>query len=214
MDMIGSDKSLQDHWLKRFIACIIDAVIVWVIALVLWALLVLFTPMRWFGWHFWGMEPFLDGAIYWLYSSLMEGASGATIGKRLLSLRVSALQGDLDIGKTVVRNISKIHPLFLLLDLIIGLITEGDPKQRYMDRIAGTTVRAVTPAPAAPYQSSMPPPPSIPPAGAPEPYRYDLSTSYEYQAPKPKPQVCSECSGRLILTGSGRQQCIRCGKVY
>ncbi|MEW5937056.1 MAG: RDD family protein [Candidatus Thermoplasmatota archaeon] len=218
MDMIGSDKSLQEHWVKRIVACIIDAVIIYLIALVLWIPISIFTILTWSWLHVGVPFLFFAGAIWWLYSALMEGSSGATIGKRFLNLRVAALQGEMEIGRGAVRNLSKIHPIFLLIDLILGIVTEGDPKQRYMDRIAGTTVSAVTPAPPAPYQSPMPSPPQpyAPQAGAPEPYSYDVSQSYEYRAPQPapKPQLCAECGGRLILTGDGRQQCIRCGKVY
>jgi uncharacterized membrane protein YvbJ len=42
--------------------------------------------------------------------------------------------------KEFIRNISKIHEVLLLLDVIGGLITSKDLHQKYSDRIANTTV--------------------------------------------------------------------------
>ena len=134
-DLIGRDKGLQEQWLRRFVALIIDAII---IAVVVWVLSILKGFFWFFGWSF------LFGVLLLIYSALLESMRGATIGKELVKLRIVSHQGNMDIGKALMRNISKIHVLLLLLDFLIGFFTPGnDPKQRWLDRIVNTTVENV-----------------------------------------------------------------------
>ena len=161
----------------------------------------------------------------------MELKSGATIGKKVMNLRVISTSGEMDAGKAAIRNISKIYGLFLVIDWLVGFITDGDPKQKWLDRTAGTTVIVTTtltdqqqhtyqsqqakyaPPPQEGYQSrheqtyQYPPPP--PPSSAPPPQQGG-------QQPPPEPtqeQTCNSCGGRMNLTGNGRLKCIRCGKI-
>jgi uncharacterized RDD family membrane protein YckC len=88
----------------------------------------------------------------------MEGSSGASLGKKVIGLKVQMLNGGkATFDKALTRNISKIFwPLFVI-DIIIGFATPGpDPRQRYFDRVAGTTVISVK-------QPFAPPPPPPPP---------------------------------------------------
>jgi len=221
LDLIGSDQSLQDHWLKRFIAFIIDAIIIYVIA----SIIFFFLPVP-FLWG-WGMGySLMAGGMLFLYSALMEMSSGGTLGKNIMNLRVISLHGDLESGSVFVRNISKIHGLFLLLDWLIGFVTDGDPKQRFLDRSAGTTVLLTdqlgsgqqhtyqsqqsqyAPPPPQQYTSHETPVYQYPAQEAPPPTQEE--TDEELEPAKP----CGDCGGRLTLTGSGRMQCIRCGRIY
>jgi len=70
----------------------------------------------------------------------LEGLTGATLGKRFFNLQVVSTEGRVDFIKALIRNVSKIHILILLIDWVAGFITEGDPRQRFLDRIADTTV--------------------------------------------------------------------------
>lgn len=136
------DPYLQDHWIKRAIAYIIDSIIVGAIATILFAITLFpvfignpFTFVNVFGF------PFAMGLIYVLYFPISETMYGATIGKRLLGLKVvTKTGGKLSFGQAFIRNISKIHHVLLLLDFIGGLITSTDLHQKYSDRIANTTV--------------------------------------------------------------------------
>src|SRR5207245_11468868 len=80
----------------------------------------------------------------------------------------------------VIRNIAKIYWLVFLLDVIIGGITQGDPRQRLFDRLASTTATRVDQAAymeeqfrmmqhAGPHPMTMPqaPPPKTNPPPAP-----------------------------------------------
>jgi hypothetical protein len=82
----------------------------------------------------------ITGIIWFFYFFILEGISGATLGKRFMNLRVVPTMGEMGIVKSIIRNISKIYWLFFLVDWLIGFVTDGDPRQRFMDRIANTTV--------------------------------------------------------------------------
>jgi len=56
-------------------------------------------------------------------------------------LKVTTVDGRLPtLDRALIRDISKIHELFWLIDTLIGMATVGDPHQKYSDRFAGTTV--------------------------------------------------------------------------
>jgi uncharacterized RDD family membrane protein YckC len=219
LDIIGSDNSLQEHWIKRFVAIIIDGIIMAVIA---WVIFWILPIPFWFGWGLgWSL---LFGVIFFLYSTVMEMSSGSTLGKQVMNLRVISLHGQLETGAAFLRNISKIFFLALLLDWIVGFVTEGDPKQRFLDRNAGTTViitDRLTHEQEHTYQSQQseyapPPEEQYAPQESPV-YHYPQEQSAPQEAQEPETQeeqTCKDCGGRLVLMGNGRLQCIRCGRIY
>ncbi len=176
IDLIGHNQALQEHWIRRVLAIVIDAIIVSIVYLAITLPFALFRIDIFFF-------PFLWGILLWLYSTVFETAIGGTFGKKLVALHVVALDGVMDFPRAMIRNISKIYWLFLLLDLLLGAATQGDPRQRYLDRIARTTVtrvdqqaymeeqfrmmQHVPPRPMAPPPGAYPPPAAPPPAGAP-----------------------------------------------
>ena len=214
MDLISTDEDLKDHWMKRFIAIIIDYVIVTIpLSIISTLLLGLGLGILFVG---------SQGVVFFLYFLITELVMGASIGKRIMNLKVIALTDELDVGKVVIRNISKLASIFLLIDFLVGFFTEGDPKQKFTDRYAGTTV-VLTDAPfdqsRAIYQTQQ----NL--YSSPPPQQYPQQDSPIYQQPPPPPQqappvpneqakLCTTCQGNLIMTGDGRHQCIRCGKIY
>ena len=235
LNNISNDNSLQDHWIKRLIAIIIDCLIIYIIGTVL--MLFVWLPLEaldlsdTYQWTL--FFPAISGVILFLYSFIMEGASGnATIGKRVMNLRVIAISGKMNMGKAAIRNLSKIHGLFLFLDWLVGFVTDGDPKQKWFDRVGGSTVvltTALTENEQHIYQSQQAkyaPPPQ-------EPYATRHENAYQYPpaSPKAAPQQtqasennvstqipvheahCGSCGGRMSETGAGRMKCIRCGKI-
>ena len=177
-----------------------------------------------FGWTV--FQPGFAGVMLFIYSFAMEASSGATIGKKAVNLRVIPITGKMDAGKAVMRNVSKIYGLFLMLDWLVGFVSDGDPKQKWLDRVAGTTVvitTALTEEQQHTYQAQqakVAPPPQ-------EQYATRHEAAYQYppappkSAPQPKSgsQVpgqdihCGSCGGRMAETGDGRLKCIRCGKI-
>ena len=54
---------------------------------------------------------------------------------------------------------TKVFPIILLIDVLLGMASSGDPRQKYTDRLAGVTVLEtkhmynMPPQPSAPYES-------------------------------------------------------------
>ena len=137
-----TDPNLQEHWIKRVIAYIIDSLIVGIAAAILLGITLFPTlivnPISFInilGFTF-GM-----GLLYILYFPVAEVTYGASIGKSLLGLKVVTKSGKrLNFEKAFIRNVTKIHQILLLFDVIGGLITSTDLNQKYTDKIAGTAV--------------------------------------------------------------------------
>ena len=97
------------------------------------------------------MATFLNGGIsvvlfttiglLWLYSTLLEGFNGQSLGKRVMGLKVVRTDGKkMSYDHAAIRNFGKILPL-LPFDLIIGIWRIPDKTfMRYFDKFAGTTV--------------------------------------------------------------------------
>lgn len=180
VDLFGNEYVSQ-HWLRRFVAAIIDAIIVYVIYMVLLIVLAIFFIRQAFSYGYtiglyWFLFQFLLGLVWVLYFAVQEGKSGATIGKRVLNIRVASTEGEMNITKGFIRNISKIHGIIFLLDFLVGIFTDGDARQRYFDRIAKTLpvrtdVHEVFPGAFQPRGGPAPPMPvPVPPAQAPGTY--------------------------------------------
>jgi uncharacterized RDD family membrane protein YckC len=165
----GVQTDMGTHWLLRIVAAIIDSIPWAIVGWVFWWVLVwngtgapLYKAIGGLGWLIYPfLIPLFYGLLYVIYCTVMESsASAATLGKRVMGLKVQLLHGGkAPSGKVFTRNISKIFWVIFLIDILIGIATPGpDPRQRYFDRIAGTTVISVrqTFAPA-------PPPPPPPP---------------------------------------------------
>jgi len=134
-ERIMSESSLQQHWVKRVIAMVVDSIIVGIAT----AILGLLTDVT--GIFNWLSFPFIMGLIYVLYFTIVESAYGYTIGKKLVNLKVVKIGGQKpSLQSAFIRNISKIHVLFLILDTIGGFFTSKDHHQKYIDQIAHTTV--------------------------------------------------------------------------
>lgn len=78
--------------------------------------------------------------LLWLYSTLLEGFNGQSIGKRITGLKVVRVDGKkMSYDHAAVRNFGKIIVL-LPFDLLIGMWTIKNPVyMRYFDKFAGTT---------------------------------------------------------------------------
>jgi uncharacterized RDD family membrane protein YckC len=83
----------------------------------------------------------LQGLLFFLYAAVLDLTWGATIGKQIMNLKVTMLDGrPVTFDRTLFRNLSKIHGLLWLIDVVVGMATVGDPHQKISDRYAGTTV--------------------------------------------------------------------------
>ncbi len=146
-EKIGRDSQLQNHWIKRLVAFIIDSIIVSVCTLVIAAIIItpfvliaaatdlpryMFDPFSF---------PFFAGILSVLYFTFFETYYGWTFGKRIMNLKIIKLDGQkLSFDLALIRNISKIYWILVLIDTVIGLATKGGTHQKVTDRVAGTTV--------------------------------------------------------------------------
>jgi uncharacterized RDD family membrane protein YckC len=168
---IGSDRLLQDHWLRRLIAGIIDSIIIWVITTIILALAAIPTILFGVVPAFIGTSAFLQGVLFFLYAWFMEFSRGATLGKQIMNLKVTTTQGSLPSpDKALLINISKIHWVLWLVDTLVGMALPGDPHQKYSDRWVGTTVVStidrtlILPASPSASTSTLSPTPPSPPS--------------------------------------------------
>jgi uncharacterized RDD family membrane protein YckC len=83
---------------------------------------------------------FITIGLLWLYSTLLEGFNGQSLGKRLLGLKVVRTDGkNMSYDHAAVRNFGKVLPL-LPFDLAVGWRLRNGMFIRYFDKFAGTTV--------------------------------------------------------------------------
>ncbi len=118
---------------ERILAWLIDGVIIGFVVSVL------AFPGMFFPRH----TPFLNLSmnsvalfLYWAYT---EGTTGQSIGKKVMNIKVTGLDGEpIDISRSMYQAFGK---AFLLpLDVIIGLIAYGDKEQRLFNHLSETIV--------------------------------------------------------------------------
>lgn len=152
------------HWILRLVAIIIDGIIIGIAAGIIGTILALVLVFSGgLGFFFAGFGfltfSFLWGVLAVLYFMILDNYWGATIGKRVMGLQVQTVNGGkVPFDKAFIRNISKIFWPLLILDWLIGIATPEDKRQKYTDRIAGTTVVQTK----QPFATAPPPPPPPP----------------------------------------------------
>jgi uncharacterized RDD family membrane protein YckC len=143
IDSLMKDSKAQGYWVRRLAALIVDYVI---IAVVLGVIFAVAAASFFFGGYgamtfFFGGFTIVVGVLLILYFPLTESMWGASLGKRLLGLKVVSKSGtNPTFVEAFVRNISKIYWLLLLLDVIVGLATSKGYQQKYSDHMMGTSV--------------------------------------------------------------------------
>ena len=94
------------------------------------------------GFQLSGVPFFIWLVIALGYYIVMEAQSGATLGKRLIGLKVVKLEGgaSLDLQASIVRNVLRLVDglFFYLVGAIV--VWTSDKKQRLGDKLAGTVV--------------------------------------------------------------------------
>lgn len=131
-ELLAQNRVLQVHWAKRVVAFLLDLVVVMT---PLWLVLYLFGEIRP---EIYGIA---GGVAFYAYAVVTEAIWRGGIGKLIAGLEVRSVGGPVTIGKVAVRSLPKLFWFaFPLLDTILGLLTEGDPRQRFSDRLLGTTV--------------------------------------------------------------------------
>lgn len=137
-DMLEHNRAVRKHWLKRFAACLIDV-------------LLIFLPL--YLALYYAQVPYKTivtgvgaGVIWFFYSSLTEWWFGRTLGKTVVRLKVVSLGERRRLRQIMIRSVPKFFwYIFLPFDVAVGLATEGDPRRRWSDGVAHTLVIAYYP---------------------------------------------------------------------
>jgi uncharacterized RDD family membrane protein YckC len=155
------------QWLIRLVAFIIDSIICSIPYAIIYLIIAAAAP-HFFIFGGFLLGPLIFGIIEVLYFVILEVYwAGKTVGKYVLGLKVQMVNGsNVTFEKSFIRNVSKIYWIFLVLDWLIAVVTPGaDRRQKYSDRIAGTTViqvkqvfaQSTAPSTAPPTPASTPP---------------------------------------------------------
>ncbi len=194
-DLLHENKPLQKHWIKRVVAYLIDFL---VSSLIIYAPFYLIIDFRILApamiWYF----PMIAGMIQVFYSAVLEYFTRKTIGKAVMNLSVEQLTQKFDMSEALIRNFSKINGILILFDWVAGMASEGDPRQRYLDRVSETTVRG---------------------AGEPihvkefiDEHLFEEEEKEEEEVEKEEKR-CRECGGKLKEIGEDRYRCTNCGRI-
>jgi len=138
------------RWIDRFLAWLIDFIIVSIGLVALFAVISLpfwIAFPQWFesnnmNMAFRNVGPFnyvISSLVFTAYWTYFESASGQSIGKKLMHLKTTDLGGKNVAAKTAV--IESFGKAFLLpIDVILGWIFTNDRRQRIFNRASNTIV--------------------------------------------------------------------------
>lgn len=140
-DVQGKATSLPlSSFKKRAISFLVDFALIFAIAMTITLLPYVFTPNTANLGNEVSTAVLITVGLLWLYSTLLEGFNGQSLGKRVLGLKVVRIDGKkMSYDHAAVRNFGKILPL-LPFDLLMGLRIKNQAFMRYFDKFAGTTV--------------------------------------------------------------------------
>jgi uncharacterized RDD family membrane protein YckC len=136
---IASDLKLA-HWGERFVAWLIDVIILGVFL----ALLELLTQFAWQPFYFspswFPLFNFGSGGVfYFLYWMLMDGTYSQSIGKMVMGLRIVRLDGRrISMGQAALESVGK--AFFLIIDFLIGWALYPKRHQRIFNYLSETVV--------------------------------------------------------------------------
>ena len=142
--MSGSDRSSKiviAKWTGRFLAWLIDFIIISIVSTTI--VFALFGTID-FGFEqdsFWAenIQYFPTSILFLIYWTVLEYKTGQTVGKKILNLKITNIQGDKPDLKGVL--LSSFGKAFLLpIDVILGWLLTNDKRQRVFNKLGDTLV--------------------------------------------------------------------------
>jgi uncharacterized RDD family membrane protein YckC len=137
-------------WTDRFVAWLIDFIIVSIGLGILFALL---TFPFWFSDYSNGMTIYrnfgsfhylLSSSAFFVYWTYFEHTSGQSIGKRLMNIKTTDMSGKgVDVKSAVLESFGK--SFLLPLDVILGWLFTNNKRQRIFNKISNTIVIKLKP---------------------------------------------------------------------
>ena len=140
--MSSSDSSTEiilAKWTDRFLAWLIDFLIISVISTSI--IFALFGTMEFGDSVFWAenMQYVPTSILFFVYWTILEYKTGQTIGKKILNLKTTNMQGGKPKLKGVI--ISSLGKAFFLpLDVLLGWIITNEKRQRIFNRLGDTII--------------------------------------------------------------------------
>ncbi|MDD1676334.1 MAG: RDD family protein [Methanomicrobiales archaeon] len=132
-------------WETRFLAWLIDVIILTILmAVILEPVRILFSPATRHIWDlgFWGISGVgLNGILFFMYWTFLEGYKGQSIGKMVLNLRVTDRSGNpIDYWTAAVESLGKAFFPLLIFDCLIGWFAMPGENLRLFNRLSNTIV--------------------------------------------------------------------------
>jgi uncharacterized RDD family membrane protein YckC/DNA-binding transcriptional ArsR family regulator len=133
---IQSSKHLA-KFSSRALAFFVDLGVTFVILVTVYLIAEVFVLFS--GQFLFHQNFFLFLVLLWLYSTLLEGYGGQTVGKSLFNIKaVSITKKKINYETAAVRNFGKCF--VLPIDLLLGLRIKDKRFIKYFDKYSGTTV--------------------------------------------------------------------------
>src|SRR5918994_1842833 len=135
------------RWTERFIAWVIDFVIVSIGLAVLFAILsipfwIYYATAEEVDERFNGLQPFhylISSLVFFLYWTYFESTTGQSIGKKVMNLKTTDINGAVAERKSVA--LAAFGKAFLLpFDVVLGWIFTNEKRQRIFNRASNTIV--------------------------------------------------------------------------
>jgi uncharacterized RDD family membrane protein YckC len=127
-------------WGERFVAWLIDAIIIGIFAGALeWSRVFAWEPLGFWPSWFPLFNLGTGGLLYFLYWLLMDGAYGQSVGKMVMRIRIVRLDGGrINMGQAAIESVGKAFLLFL--DVLIGWLLYPKRRQRAFNYLSETIV--------------------------------------------------------------------------
>jgi len=148
IDSLMKEKQAQDYWLRRFLAFVVDAILIFAIVAIAAAVIAIPSILLGFttgtpsiSWLASGGYSALFSIIFFIYFVFAEVTTGSSLGKRVFHLKVVSSDGSIpDVFQALIRNVAKVYWVLVFLDVVVGLATSKDYRFKLSDRYARTSV--------------------------------------------------------------------------
>ena len=138
-------------WGERFVAWLIDAIIVTVVMGIITAIIGIigffsgFSFTSIFNFINWLPAISVNGIVIFFYWMFMEASNGQSIGKMVMRIKVTRVDGSpINMGQAAIESIGKAFFPILVLDCLIGWLVYPKNRQRLFNYLSQTVVVKVT----------------------------------------------------------------------
>ena len=136
-----SSKIVLAKWTDRFVAWLIDFIIISVISTVIIFTLFGTIYYEFEGEEFWAesTQYFPTSSIFFVYWVILEYKTGQTIGKKIMNLKIIHVSGSrVSLKGSLISSFGK--SFLLPIDVILGWILTNEKRQRVFNKLGDTVV--------------------------------------------------------------------------